>query len=101
MKVPLTGPLLAPAVLAGLLDLPSATFEGLAGPLAAALPSGFLPPGGAMGSPGPLAKTARMPMERPLGSIKGSSASTLALNKRPGRASIFSSTTWPGDNLAW
>ena len=126
LKVPLTGPLPALGLLEGLLDLPSATFAGLVacggllagwvgaeaaaalGPadpglpgLPAGLPSGFLAPGGAMGSPGPLAKTARIPIERPLGSINGSSASTFALNKRPGSASILSSTTCPGASLAW
>ena len=113
LKLPLTGPLPlpGPALLGGLLALPSATFTGLAAcgflladcagdPVAAsglagapaALPSGFLAPAGAIGSPGPLARTARIPIERPFGSIKGSSASTLALYKRPGNASILSST---------
>ena len=54
----------------------------------------------AMGSPAVLSNTARTPMERPLGSIKGSTASTLALNKRPLKASNLTSIVCPGWTLA-
>jgi membrane fusion protein (multidrug efflux system) len=61
-------------------------------PLAAPGPT-LAPPGGREASPAVLAMMARTPMERPLTSISGSTASTLALKVRPGMASMSSSTT--------
>ena len=51
---------------------------------------GLLPPT-TIGSPAVLANTARTPIERPLASMSGSTASTLALNKRPLKASSLTS----------
>ena len=96
--------LVGAAAVGGLAGAPAglaAGFGAALGAAAAGAPAGRAPAGRGLGSPPVLGNSARTPMERPLASIKGSMASTLARKIRFGKASSSSSTDCCKVSLPW